>query len=849
MARLPFRFKLCCLTVMAPPAAKTRRVPCASQQSLSEEGRGRVSSGSFSSLSFHSQVIDDVEDDLETSRGKRSSRRRLSFDSNASGCSTTSSEDLYLLSKNRQSVQSITSSNAKRHLQSSSSKNWRVILQSLAELWIEQQVVSCGGDGNHWVDVVSEKLSSTEAQLDILELDGMELLDHDQELAVALFQDPDAFATELMDHILCLLSSSELWSRKGCLLGRPALVDAYAERGSRLWIRFKSVPLPLLPICSLQCRSSELTFSCVPTSSKQLVYVYGVVYAISNITRTYPPVFSGFLQKITIFRQRFRCKVCKNVYDAYYGCDLLLPTGCCQAWICEDVESHDYLPHQEILLGPVPNMATAGIHATAPNAFSSTLVSVSLFDDLTGRLEIGDSVALIGHASMYCVPMSVNSALPPSEYRFAEVRIKANNIFAPFNLNTLKVFVNPETSQAFCKSNGEVSLERLCNTLCRHGPGTQLWPKLLPIALLLSIVAMNSPTIEDHQQIPVPSDYPLLEAPNTTTCKGEFGITSRKQIHILVTAKSFSSASILQSLQAASMYASRSVHDAGGNRTFAGKVKQDDASKDKQMLHAGCIALSKGGVLVLDLSLLAVKNTKHLSDAMDRRYENSQHYKLEQISKSTTVWGFTHESPQECSNRGTADSRTRSLPPALVRGFDIAFEEPSDVLSNINSVQTLVMGFNKSTNISSFSNDLQQHLLAASSIPSVSISVKAHDLLCSYYLALRRNKEFSDGRPECMDDASISTLESLLRVAEACAKLCLRSEIQEIPDATLAIMLCENSNLTKFGRSFVGDRMMSDSDKGVSANRFDRALGTDELDRDLRDFHAQLTRLLHDPIP
>ncbi|MCO5553257.1 hypothetical protein L7F22_006778 [Adiantum nelumboides] len=723
---------------MAPLAKRT--ASSFSEQALSEEGRGRGSSGSFSSLSFCSQVIDDVEDDVETSRGKRSCRRRLSFDdSNASGCSTTSSAGLQPLNKVRRSARSIHSSaNARR--QSTPCRSWRVVLQSLAELWIEQQVASCGGDDKDWIEVLSEKLSSTEEQLDILELDGMELLDHDQELALALFQDPDAFATELMDYILRLLSSTELWSRKGWH-SRTHLVDAQAERGSRLWIRFTSVPLPLLPLHVLQHRSSELTYpnNAENGSPKQrLVYVYGVVYAISSIARTYPPAcFKVFIQM--------------------------------KAWF----------PWQEILLGPVPNVAAAVRDPDAVNAFASTLVSVSLFDDLTGRLQIGDSVALIGHATMHCAPLSTSGPLPPSKYRFADVQIKANNIFVPFDLNSLKVLANVGTSQAFCKKNGEVSIEKLCNELCCHGPGIHPWPKLLPIALLLSIVATNSSLIDDHQHIPQPSGYRLLEAPNTTIT-GESGITSRKQIHILIACKSFSSASILRSLQAASMYASRSVYDAGSNRTLVAKVRQDDASKDKQMLHAGCISLSKEGVLIVDLSLLTMPKTNQLCEAMDRRYGKSQQHKLDQVSKSTTIWGFSYGNSQKCSSRGTADSKIPSLPPALMRGFDIVLEEPSGMLSNSDFVQSLVMGFNKSTDNSGFSDDLQQHILAASNISSFSIRVEAHDLLCSYYLALRRNKEYSDARSECVDDASLLTLESLLRVSEACAKLCLSSEVREV---------------------------------------------------------------------
>jgi DNA replicative helicase MCM subunit Mcm2 (Cdc46/Mcm family) len=122
-----------------------------------------------------------------------------------------------------------------------------------------------------------------------------------------------------------------------------------------------------------------------------------------------------------------------------------------------------------------------------------------------------------------------------------------------------------------------------------------------------------------------------------------------------------------------------------------------------------------------------------------------------------------------------------------VKGFDIVLQEPSDSYSDN---QKLEQALTNSTNINTMPNgspdhglsaDLRHHLMEAAGISSISISDSAYELIQSYYLALRCNREYIiDCDEDVGEYASLLTLHSLLRVAEACARLCLRNEIMKV---------------------------------------------------------------------
>ncbi|CAI7729734.1 unnamed protein product [Closterium sp. NIES-54] len=91
--------------------------------------------------------------------------------------------------------------------------------------------------------------------------------------------------------------------------------------------------------------------------------------------------------------------------------------------------------------------------------------------------------------------------------------------------------------------------------------------------------------------------------------------------------------------------------------------------------------------------------------------------------------------------------------------------------------------------------EMQQHVEAASRVAvSPSFSEEACSALHAYYLVIRRAKVDQD-----VGDVSLLTLESLIRVAIACAKLCMRQSVVKNPDVQVAILLSEHTFMAKHG--------------------------------------------------
>ncbi|CAI5480387.1 unnamed protein product [Closterium sp. Yama58-4] len=91
--------------------------------------------------------------------------------------------------------------------------------------------------------------------------------------------------------------------------------------------------------------------------------------------------------------------------------------------------------------------------------------------------------------------------------------------------------------------------------------------------------------------------------------------------------------------------------------------------------------------------------------------------------------------------------------------------------------------------------EMQQHVEAASRVAvSPSFSEEACSALHAYYLVIRRAKVDQD-----VGDVSLLTLESLIPVAIACAKLCMRQSVVKNPDVLIAILLSEHTFMAKHG--------------------------------------------------
>ncbi|CAI5510241.1 unnamed protein product [Closterium sp. Naga37s-1] len=92
-------------------------------------------------------------------------------------------------------------------------------------------------------------------------------------------------------------------------------------------------------------------------------------------------------------------------------------------------------------------------------------------------------------------------------------------------------------------------------------------------------------------------------------------------------------------------------------------------------------------------------------------------------------------------------------------------------------------------------DEMQQHVEAASRVAvSPSFSEEACSALHAYYLVIRRAKMDQD-----VGDVTLLTLESLIRVAIACAKLCMRQSVVKYPDLLVAILLSEHTFMAQHG--------------------------------------------------
>ncbi|CAI6005128.1 unnamed protein product [Closterium sp. NIES-65] len=91
--------------------------------------------------------------------------------------------------------------------------------------------------------------------------------------------------------------------------------------------------------------------------------------------------------------------------------------------------------------------------------------------------------------------------------------------------------------------------------------------------------------------------------------------------------------------------------------------------------------------------------------------------------------------------------------------------------------------------------EMQKHVEAASRVAvSPCFSEEACSVLHAYYLVIRQAKVDQD-----VGDVSLLTLESLIRVAISCAKLCMRQSVVKNPDVLVAILLSEHTFMAKHG--------------------------------------------------
>ncbi|EFJ35690.1 hypothetical protein SELMODRAFT_405260 [Selaginella moellendorffii] len=497
--------------------------------------------------------------------------------------------------------------------------------------------------------------------------------------------------------------------------------------GSRLWIRVSSAPVQVSPMERLRSKD------CSMDDNGNLVHVFGVAYAVHTVGAALPSTMI-----ITSSRK-------KSI-------------------------SH------EVLLGPSPSLSTG-------NVINQPLARIHLFDDLTQRIDVGDTVSVLGH--VYTTSF-LPTSLPKSSNLFGEIQIEANNILT----------LVPRDLSPWSEKESTASLELLTEQFygdqeCGY---LRFSTKYQRVAVILSLVS----TLQETK-------------------------SNRKRIHLLFTAMS-SLSTITALLKAAAACSTRSVYHSGDKKQLLATVGR---SADHGSLHAGSLALSSGGVCIVDVckDFLTKEALKLLCDAMDKEVLTMKNCPELVVPCTSTVWGV-HATWNPRRERGVFKQGSKELlHRQLLNKFDIVvplFEEQS---LGEDSIRKFILDFSEGAAIR---GSARHRIRLSSSIESVTMADEAQQLISGYYLLLRRASE--------SDEVSLATLESLMKTASACARLCLRNQAL-VPDATLAIFLCEKTQQAKYESS-----PLEHLTKRFTALN---AMEGKSLDAFLEDFHADLKHFIH----
>ncbi|XP_057824636.2 uncharacterized protein LOC131036694 isoform X2 [Cryptomeria japonica] len=604
-----------------------------------------------------------------------------------------------------------------------------------------------------------QAIAVTDSDTFVLKVDVMELLEWNPLLAKAIMNDPDVIAFKLWNFIF-----------------KSTMDDSSYTLGKRMWLRFDSVPLP--PVSADKLWKTGAARG----PNKTLVHVYGVVYAATTVQRI-------------AYMRRARCKGCDYVKDFAFNEKLSFGRICCSyGQFEEDKSASIYISSQEVLLGPVPTLSSEALPFPQ-------LILIVLQDDLAGQVQIGDSMAVIGHAFA-----EIKESQPCERKCLSRLKVTANNIIRPFNYKSLTLtsqIIDLWPDILFLNELGNISLNALCNFLSANGAQTRLNAYSL-VALLISLVGSE----------------------NVANFHNNNNNDERKRIHIMLTSRGPCETLFRQLQAVAVLYGARSVRHSPCNENLESKLT-NSCSGGTQILQSGSLSLSNDGIFLVDFFSCSISRSdaRFFCQAMEKPSIQIKDSQDLCIPCRSTVWGsyaiFKDETSLIPLDFPKVARKGPTIDPELINKFEIILssEEEEDFPRKYD----MIVQSGRSTQ----SIELQKHLHSASNIKSTKISAGAHGLIRTYYLALRKAKSF------IIQSDDVFSLQSLLRVASACARLCLRDEILEIPDATLAILLCEKTYTAKYGSAVMdqySSRQLCDYDRN--------------LDMEIKDFHHYLTRNL-----
>ncbi|GAB4817454.1 hypothetical protein N2152v2_004500 [Parachlorella kessleri] len=428
---------------------------------------------------------------------------------------------------------------------------------------------------------------------------------------------------------------------------------------------------------------------------------------------------------------------------------------------------------------------------SADPALGEPCFAIHLHDDHCGRARPGDHLLILGIGRhMEAVGLEVLSPQGPA---------------LPLHNQLSLQHRHPRASPAFSSLDGLLGALGCClDAPCKP---------LLRLALLLSAASVGVHPLELSGR-----DAEVDGMEEDDEFQQHYFHRSRAQVNLLLLCKGPEPHLSRLMRQAAAGLCQHSV--LGGvdakqlllPRVFPKYVEPSLAMPPLPMALGGQLAAANSGVLLLN-SQLPPKQGAALADCLRAGTVALTSDPALALPLRTTVWFDAEEQDAarlpkaggNCYQRGEGCSRlTAKYGRPFLSVFDIQLdcssEDPEDLdlwaeqlLSTAQRQQQTVQAACGSSSAGSSAQHgavarvecealaaLQAHLRQAVTLPAPRMSPAAMALLSGYFCLIRVEEEAQQG-----------LLESMARVATACARLCHRQEVLDFPDATVAVMYLE----------------------------------------------------------
>jgi DNA replicative helicase MCM subunit Mcm2 (Cdc46/Mcm family) len=344
-----------------------------------------------------------------------------------------------------------------------------------------------------------------------------------------------------------------------------------------------------------------------------------------------------------------------------------------------------------------------------------------------------------------------------------------------------------ETDQVSCGSppwftEKGISFDALGKALCPEGYGSA-WPTEVCISLLLSIIS-----VESQEESPDRDRKSSEEASPDSWRRKE-------SLHLLLATSAYCSVAS-RVLRAAALFVPRSIMFDTKNKNIIAKASAADDKTGQVSVVAGSLALANDGVCVIDISKGNLRKDAivQLQQCMEKDSLPIGERPELAVSSRATVWAFFSSDVNKRSNLKDASAylcEDSTLDGKLLNTFDMVHKIPSFQGKEADRrASAEVFRSRENDTAPEITGSLKLHLHRAGLLQKPRFSSTATELLQAYYLLVRRSQSTGIDSGACV---SLATLESLMRMASASAKLSLRDEVLEMPDATLAIYMHEKS--------------------------------------------------------